>query len=217
MTVQDDQREEQLVDVFELSRPSNRKRAGLDAYLELDGQQVPFEVKSTTSGAVTTVRDFGQAHLDKWKGKHWLIGVYEPNTVKLLYSLYGSPSLMEPWIREKEEYIRADRELAIHVPALIGLPTLFEILGRKSEYTIEDARRLHKRQWKVEEYRAAMDLKGGYSPERMLEILRDRARYVLQRGATLNNPHIPKTYFKEFEQITTNRAARLRELVAEEL
>lgn len=40
-----------------------------------------------------------------------------------------------------------------------------------------------------------MDLPDGYSPKRMLEILRLRARYLLDRGSTLNNPHIPKRFF----------------------
>ena len=217
VSVQDDQREEQLVDVFELYRPPDRKRHDTDAALDVDDVEVPFEVKSTTGGGVTTVRDFGQAHLDKWKGKHWLIGVYEPKTVRLIYSYYGSPEQMAPWIREKEAYIRADRELAVHVPALVQLPAMYEILGRKDVYSIEDARKLHKRQWTVAKYRSAMDVDGGYSPERMLDILRDRTRYVLERGATLNNPHIPKSYFAGWERIETNRSARLRELVREAL
>ncbi|WP_293079190.1 hypothetical protein [Okeania sp. SIO3B5] len=62
-----------------------------------------------------------------------------------------------------------------------------------------------------------MDLEFGYSPERMLSILRDRCQYLIERGSTLNNPHIPASYFKNWERITTNHAQRLRELVIENI
>ncbi len=58
-----------------------------------------------------------------------------------------------------------------------------------------------------------MDLENGYSTSRMLEILRDRCRYLIERGSTLNNPHIPGSYFQDWEQITVCHAERLRELV----
>ena len=56
-----------------------------------------------------------------------------------------------------------------------------------------------------------------YSRQRMLELLRERCRYVLLRGATLNNPHIPAGYFKAWEQITEDHAITLRRLVGEYL
>lgn len=58
-----------------------------------------------------------------------------------------------------------------------------------------------------------MDLPNAYSPERMLDVFKDRAQYLIRRGATLNNPHIPASYFKGWERITSNHAARLRVLV----
>jgi len=57
------------------------------------------------------------------------------------------------------------------------------------------------------------DVDGGYSPTRMLEILSDRAKYLIERGSTLNNPHIPARYFNGWEEITQNHAQRLRQLV----
>lgn len=62
-----------------------------------------------------------------------------------------------------------------------------------------------------------MDLTSGYSPERMLSILQDRCQYLIEKGSTLNNPHIPASYFNGWEKITKNYAQRLRELVAEAL
>lgn len=43
-----------------------------------------------------------------------------------------------------------------------------------------------------------MDDADGYTPAKMLEILKLRAIYLNQRGSTLNNPHIPKSFFANF-------------------
>ena len=57
------------------------------------------------------------------------------------------------------------------------------------------------------------DLEGGYSPPRMLEILKDRSKYLVERGSTLNNPHIPRSYFKGWTEITENHAEVLKDMV----
>lgn len=51
----------------------------------------------------------------------------------------------------------------------------------------------------------------------MLAMLRERCGYVIRRGSTLNNPHIPAGFFEGWEQIREDHAARLRELVVEAL
>ena len=121
---------------------------------------------------------------------------------------------MRPWILEKWDYIKADFEMAKHVPAHITLETMFEILGRKDVYTKADARKLHKAQMTAAAYASAQDLKDGYSPERMLDIFKDRARYVIERGSTLNNPHIPAKFLETWPRIDGNHAAELRALVS---
>ncbi|HYA18484.1 MAG TPA: hypothetical protein VEF06_13520 [Bryobacteraceae bacterium] len=167
------------------------------------------------------MRDFGPDHIAKWKNKHWLIAVYRDNA--LHHCKYGSPASMAPWIEKQWQYIAADFELARYVPELINEQVMYAIVGRKDVYTREDARRLHKAQYSAKRYRELMDVKEvgrrgeekpvGYSPAQMLIILRDRARYVIERGSTLNNPHIPAAYFANWEQITRDHALRLRELV----
>ncbi len=222
MAFQDDARENRMLDLFNLVQPAGRVRHGTDAILEIEGRTLEFELKSTSGKGLTTVRDFGPDHIAKWKNKHWLISVYKENT--LLYCKYGSPAAMAPWIESKWDYIKADFELARHVPSLIDTQTMGTIVGQKSIYTIADAKKLHKNQYTKEQYLSLMDIqttvKGrlrpiGYSPARMIEILRDRAQYVIERGSTLNNPHIPVSYFAEWEEIKQNHAIRLRELVRE--
>lgn len=214
---QDDERESQLITLFQLEKPANPTRSGIDAILLNNGYQIPFELKSSTKSSVTTVRDFGLEHIKKWQGKHWLFGFYSEGWKILNYCLYGSPQAMTPWIAEKKAYIQSDYQLAKLAPERLTMSVLYEIVGEKDVYTLEDARKLHKRQYSIKEYRSKMDLKTGYSPERMLAILQDRCQYLIERGSTLNNPHILDSYFNGWERITNNHAQRLRELVAEAL
>src|SRR5438552_111838 len=177
MVVQDDARQNQLLYLFNLEKVPGAGRSDTDAQLVLpENIVIPFELKSTTDekGSVTTARDVGPEHIKKWRGKHWLIGVYDAEGKTLQYSLYGSPARMAPWINDLEDYVAPDFILATKVPELITPDILHEILGDKQIYVLEDVQRLHKRQLSRDEYKARQDLPNGYSPTRMLEILRER-------------------------------------------
>jgi hypothetical protein len=209
---QDDVRENRLVDLFNLVRPPNRTRADTDAMLAIDGQQIQFELKSVTTGKnVSTVRDLGPGHIAKWEGKHWIIAVYDE--LDLLYCKYGSPVAMKPWIDAIWAYIRPDWEMAGLVPELITADIMFNVIGQKDLYSYVDAKRLHKNQYSAIDYRAKMDRPGGYSQTRMLDIFRARARYIIARGATLNNPHIQASVFAGWPTIDNDHAQQLRLLV----
>ena len=210
MTVQDDARENQLIKLFQLEQPPNRRRNDTDALLNYKGKTFYFELKSTTKNSVTTVRDFGIEHIKKWQNKHWIIGFYDQET-NLKYCHYASPKEMSKWIKEKEQYIAGDFKLAQLVPNLINLQVMYNIVGEKQYYTIQDAKKIQKRQYTLEEYHQLMDRENGYSPQRMLQIIRDRCEYIMRRGSTLNNPHIPASYFNGWEKIIDNRASKLRQ------
>lgn len=203
-----------MVQLFNLTVPDGRARADIDAHLLIDGKVVDFELKSSTKESVSTVRDFGPEHIRKWRADlHWIFAFYEPNGSRLKYCIYASPADMEPWIAAKEEYVRPDLALAEALPQGVGPEVIVELLGEKPVYSRDDARWIMKRQWSDREYREFADLKDGYSLDRMTEILRLRGRYVILRGATLNNPHIERSFFENFERIDVEHAARLRELV----
>lgn len=213
MPVQDDVRERELTQLFNLWVPEQRRRDETDAFLRLAGHELPFELKSTTSGSVSTVRDFGPDHITKWKDLHWIFGFYTTDGARLLYCHYASPADMAPWITSMESYVYPDAVLAEEASHTITRGTLDAIFEAKTIYSREDAKRIMKNQWKTDDYRNAQDRPQGYSPERMVEMLKERCRYVVRRGATLNNPHIPKKYFAGWENITEDHAARLRQLV----
>src|SRR5439155_20201678 len=122
------------------------------------------------------------------------------------------------WFDQMAAYIAPDVALAEHAPAFIKDRTLSAILSPARTFTREDARRLMKNQYSAADYAQAADLPGGeYSRAAMLAMLRERCEYVIRRGSTLNNPHIPASYFADWEQITEDHAARLRELVVDAL
>jgi hypothetical protein len=223
LSVQDDRRESELRQLFGLDHDPAQNRSGVDAVLTVGSTQIFFELKSTTDprGSVTTVRDFSPDHVAKWEGKHWLFGFYNPGGLGLLYSVYGSPSDMAPWIDKMRDYVAPDLKLAQRLPSAVTLEDLWMICGEKEWYTIEDARKVQKRQYNSARYTSLADITvtvegrptPGYSSGRMLEVLRDRARYLILRGSTLNNPHIPGSYFAGWPHIIDNHPEELRQRV----
>lgn len=215
LIAQDDARENRLVDLFNLSQPAARVRHGTDAVLVVDGQEIEFELKSVTTpkGSISTVRDLGPDHIRKWANKHWIVAFFAgPN---LLRCRYGSPTAVAPWIEHTWDNIKRDFELAKLAPADLSVKTMFSTIGEKDYYTLSDARKLHKNQYTAAKYREFMDLEGGYSPERMLEIFKARLRYLVERGSTLNNPKIPFSHFSTWPEINRDYAVTLRSLVKE--
>ena len=209
---QDDLREQQMIELFELVKDENEGQSGIDAFLRLGETMISFELKTTSSksGSVTTVRDFGYKHIQRWQNKHWLFGFYQQNRI---FYKYGSPARMQGWIESKEEYIKPDFQLAKIAAKNIDSEDLYLILGKKEIYSLEDAKSIQKRQYSRDRYLELQDLNNGYSKDRMLNILKDRVTYLMERGGTLNNPHIPGSYFREWEAITENYATRLRQMV----
>ena len=230
MPVQDDERERELVRMFNLDWDPAHQRAGVDAVLDVDvdGQAYRFdvEVKSSTGSTVSTARDVGMEHIQKWRRKLFVIGFYskEARRPELQHCLCLTPIDMEPWIASIEAKILIDFKLALRASRRLVLADLFEICGAQETYSLEDAKRLHKQQWAADEYAAALDVDFGaerrISQAKMLEILQLRSKYIAERGATLNNPHITKTHLGTFAGSTRvvsgpNWAAGVRRIAAE--
>lgn len=227
MSVQDDERERELVRMFNLDWDPAHQRAGVDALLDVtvDGRQVRFEieVKSTTGGTVSTARDVGMEHIRRWRGMLFVIGFYSKDARRpeLIRCLCLTPIDMEPWIASIESKILIDFKIAARSSHKLDLDDLFAVCGEQSTYSLGDAKRLHKQQWTTAEYEAALDTSEIGTPRisqlKMLEILQLRSRYIAQRGATLNNPHITKAHLSPFfgtdREVAGNAwASRIREL-----
>lgn len=230
MPVQDDERERELVRMFNLDWDPAHQRAGVDAVLDVDvdGQSFRFEVevKSSTGSTVSTARDVGMEHIQKWRRKLFVIGFYskEARRPELQHCLCLTPIDMEPWIASIEAKILIDFKLALRASRRLVLADLFEVCGEQETYSLEDAKRLHKQQWTADEYAAALDVSIGakrrISQAKMLEILQLRSKYIAERGATLNNPHVTKTHLDTFagsNRVVSgpNWAAGVRQIAAE--
>jgi hypothetical protein len=230
MSVQDDVRERELVRMFNLDWDPAHQRAGIDALLDVDvdGRPCRFEVevKSSTGTSVSTARDVGMEHIQKWRRKLFVIGFYSKTAGRpeLQRCLCLTPIDMEPWIASLEARILIDFKLAPCASRRLVMADLFDVCGEQETYSIEDAKQLHKQQWTAEEYAAALDTEVDglprISPGKMLEILQLRSRYIAERGATLNNPHVPKTYLDTFANTDrvisgSNWAAGVRQIAVE--
>lgn len=212
MAFQDDSREIEIRELFQLEVLEERSRQDTDAILKIRSRVIEFELKSTTEGgSVTTARDVGYSHLEKWKTKHWIVGVYDGN--RLSYAVYLPPNLLLDWIAEKEAYIKPDFEISKLLEKKITKEEMYRLVGNKERYTLEDARAIQKNQMKKQEYLELMDLKDGFSKDRMLTIIHDRVNYLILRGYTLNNPHIPNAVLNTGFKIDRNHATKLRQLI----
>ena len=209
MVVQDDVREAEMLRLAGLRAGGDR--SGVDAYHDFEDNgrsySAPMELKSTTSRAVSTARDVGPGHIGKWRSRIWMFGFYDSASAVLRSLLVLGPDDMEPWIGRIERYIASDFQIGERIVHGLTLEDVHVICGEKEVYGLDDAKALHKRQWSEDRYASEMDVADGYSPVRMLEILKLRARYLNARGATLNNPHVPKRFLSRF----VDREANVRD------
>ena len=226
MTVQDNERERELVRLFNLQWDAAHQRSGVDAFLDVqtgtDKFRFEVEVKSTTGGTVSTARDVGMDHIQKWRKKIFVIGFYSraAGRPELKTCLCLTPVDMEPWFNSIEQKILPDFQIAKLASKKLLLEDMFAVCGKKQHYTIADAKRLHKLQWSVEQYKEAEDLivggKRRISATRMLDIFRLRSKYIAERGATLNNPHITKAHLARFagtgREVNSNWAEMVRSI-----
>ena len=183
-------------------------RSGVDAFCDFSEggihYSVPVELKSTTNYSVSTARDVGRDHITKWRNRVWVFGFYDPTGIEIRNLLVLGPREMEGWIGLVERYIGPDFAIGDRIFHRLTLEDLHIICGERDVYSLEDAKSLHKRQWSKDRYFGEMDTEDGYSPEKMLQILKLGSRYLINRGATLNNPHIPKKFFSEFQDRMVN-------------
>lgn len=230
MTVQDDVRERELCRTLGLLWDHAHARGGEDAVLKFAVGDVEYrfsvEVKSTTGNTVSTARDVSMEHIKRWRSKLFVIGFYDHKDKRpeLQRLLCLTPVDMAPWIDSIAAKIEPDYKIALRASRHLDLADLHDVCGQKAVYSVGDAKRLHKAQWTAAQYLAAVDIPGEgsgmLSPEAMLKLLRLRALYIAQRGATLNNPHITSQHLKRFwgtdrETPAVEAAAAIRKLATD--
>lgn len=196
MSVQDDSRESYMRSIFGLTETSDRKRSDVDAIHKHKNVTLNFELKSTTTASFSTVRDLGPDHIAKWETMHWIFGFYDSEGQELVQAFYGSPSQMKPWVDSVAAYIRPDQMLADLMSKKVKDDTLSAVLGDDEEFSVDQAKKIMKKQWNSQDYANNADLEAGYSREAMRSLLSLRVKYLISRGSTLNNPHINGSYVR---------------------
>ena len=230
MTVQDDERERELVRLFNLDWDPGHQRSGTDAILRLMHKgverEIEVEVKSTTKDTVSTARDVGIDHVRRWRTKLFVIGFYgrEARRPELRRSLCLTPCDMADWIDGIAAKVELDHRIAQRARAALGMADLHAVFGVSATYPMQTAKAVLRQQWSADRYAQAADMtdldgKPALSPAAMLEILRSRALYISERGATLNNPHITSRHLARFagssREVSSDWAARIRSIALE--
>lgn len=230
MTVQDDERERELVRLFNLDWDPAHQRSGVDATLRVVAggveRVIEVEVKSTTKDTVSTARDVGMQHVQRWRSKLFVIGFYtrDARRPELKRCLCLTPSDMADWIDGIAAKVELDHRIAQRARSALTLNDLYAVCGEQRVYSMAMARDVLRQQWSADQYSGATDVvdaegKPSLSPAAMLEILRARAQYIAERGATLNNPHISSRHLSRFEgtdrDVRADWAAQIRKIALE--
>lgn len=196
---QDDSREQDMLRVFGLRQESGSSRGDNDAFLDLDGKPAQcLELKSSTTSDFVTARDFGLQHILEWRTKHILGSFYDKGGNSIKWSLLIPNCILNEWLEEQVSYIRCDisiiESLREELSQEMARQVRLDIFGAKDYYTLEELKRLLKKQISNEQYLQFLDIiidgKRFCSPEQMDSAISMRTRYLLNRGTSRNNPHI---------------------------
>jgi len=207
VNVQDDTREEEIRTLAGLEKIGGR--TDVDAHLTdyPEYGNIPFELKSSTGKSVSTGRDVGHDHLTKWDSIDWLVGFYiEVNNELSLSELYHFGPGDLDWFKEKISYIEADYVLLDLISQSVDDSFVTRIFGDDDEFDVKIVKKFLKQQkmypsgerLKVGMIQEMADLPSGiFSRSAMVQVVKERAKYLVHRGGTLNNPHIPKSKIEE--------------------
>jgi hypothetical protein len=113
--VQDDLRQDHMIDLFKLRGVEDRE--GVDAYFN----DFAFELKSSSKGSVSTARDLGYNHLNKWKSRYWLIGNFHNTTSGFTFDNFYliTPERMMPWYEKIKEKLDKDKLICDYVISVL--------------------------------------------------------------------------------------------------
>lgn len=138
--IQDNSREDYLVKLFGLE--GNSSRIGWDARDQYGNE---YEIKTTTKSTVSTARDLGYAHLDKWSKHFWIIARGQQQISGFQYEkiYFLAPSQMAGWIGSIRT--RLDNDMKIVNKTLELVDVFFEDPNdkKKTKKILEDGIKLN--------------------------------------------------------------------------
>jgi hypothetical protein len=215
--IQDDKREKEIIKILGLKQNLDRKRHDIDAFLKFGKNNINFELKSSTVGSISSASPLTLDHIKKWRTYHWIFGIYDKNTEKLQHCVYASPKMMKPWLDSLESDINRGIHISYKLVTKIDKKMMHLIFGKKKVYSFDEAKKVYKKLYSPEMYKKLQDRPNGYSEKRMLFMFREHNLSYLIRGSWLNNPKIPKEYYKNFPKITKKWKTELKNILKEHI
>lgn len=210
---QDDARERAMVGALNLRTRPDRQRQGEDGYMDVKikghSRRLLFECKSAPeTEAFSTGRDTGLRKLNEWSSYHFIFGWFIARDNIPIRMWYGSPRMMHDWIEEEKEYLRSDLILSDVVPAKVDDAVVTALFGEGAQFTYDQMYKVMKAQWEgrghPNYYKEYADIRKSrrtaenlYSREVALKATQERVDYLLRRGSTVNNRHIPRRYVQD--------------------
>jgi hypothetical protein len=100
---QDREREDALIRRLDL-QSANANRIGIDAHDEFGNN---YELKTTTQARISTARDVGLNHLNKWRELFWICskGHYGSGGFQFTETYFLFPAQLEEWFSRIEDSI----------------------------------------------------------------------------------------------------------------
>ena len=94
--------------LFNLRRPGGR--IDVDAFDKFDN---PYELKTTSKGGVSTARDLGYNHLDKWAKRYWIIVDFKKtiDSHDFINFWFMAPRHLQGWFDKIRARLDLDREI----------------------------------------------------------------------------------------------------------
>lgn len=206
--IQDNKRENELIKLFKLRKEGGRM--GIDARLKVLGEDFQIELKSTSVGHVSTASPLHLDHINKWQPQHWIIGIYKKDAT-LDHCYYGTPENMKEWLDYWENDIKRGLKISDMLVEKIDKKMVYDIFGKKTYYTVDDARAVFKYLYTKDEYEELKNHPKGYRVRRMLEMFKKHNQTYLYRGAAINNPKINQKYYQNWIRIDGNYDKELRQ------
>lgn len=213
--VQDNQREEELIKLFRLKK-TNFSRIGVDAELKIKSHMFKFEIKSTTTGSITTASPLTLNQIKKWRGCHWIIGIYDEQQV-LKYCLYATPDDMKGWLDYWENDIKRGLYISDMFLERIDYKMVRAIFGNKKQYSFDDIYPIFKKLFSKNQYKEFANKNGLYNISTVKKMFIEHNKTYLYRGSNVNNPKINKNYYKNWTVIDKDFDETIRKKLLESI
>jgi len=232
--VQDNKRERDMLRKLGLRqrKTEEKKRSGVDAFMPVfqtggSIKEIDIELKSVTTDSFTssTARDVTDAHIAKWRNRHWVFGWYQMIRGKrtLVELRYATPDNMAEWIDVVDRKLQPLRDLEKIVPFLVTKESIPLILSKLTNVDTREALENPKdkkattralEEWLKVSYKApglgiivkapsdAVSRAAAESPALFAQVLSNLFTLIVANGRQMNCPTISQNFIRGLPEIS---------------